>query len=117
VVLVANYGMIALLDMTAGALIPLVWSTSVEFDGLSMSPASIGLWMAGYGFMNCIFQFVAFPCIGRFGPWRVFIASIILFFPSVHVPLREPGVTLSQSRPKPISRTVRHAAALSNIFG
>jgi hypothetical protein len=71
-----------LLDMTAGTLIPLVWSTSVEFGGLSMSPASIGLWMAGYGFLNGIFQFVAFPrIVGRFGPRRVFIASVLCFFP------------------------------------
>ncbi len=68
--------------MIAGALIPLVWSTPVEFGGLGMSPASIGLWMAGYGFLNGIFQFVAFPrIVGRFGPRRVFIASILCFFP------------------------------------
>jgi len=74
--------MIALLNMSGGALIPLVWSTSVEFGGLGMSPASIGLWMGGYGFMNGIFQFVAFPrIVGRFGPRRVFITSIIFFFP------------------------------------
>ncbi|KAH9005430.1 MFS general substrate transporter [Lactarius hatsudake] len=82
VVTVANYCMIALLDMAAGALIPLVWSTSVELGGLSMSPASIGLWMAVYGSLNCVIQFVAFPpLVGRFGPQRVFIASIIFFFP------------------------------------
>ncbi|KAH9059729.1 MFS general substrate transporter [Lactarius vividus] len=79
---IANYGMIALLNMSGGALIPLVWSTSVEFGGLGMSPASIGSWMAVYGFMNGTFQFVAFPrVVGRFGPRRVFIASIIFFFP------------------------------------
>ncbi|KAH8979733.1 MFS general substrate transporter [Lactarius akahatsu] len=61
VVSVANYGMIGLFEMTAGVLIPLIWSTSVEFGGLGMSPASIGLWMAGYGVMNGIFQFIAFP--------------------------------------------------------
>ena len=60
VVSVANYGMIALLDMIAGTLISFIWSTSVEFGRLSMSPASIGLWTAGYGLMNCVFQFVAF---------------------------------------------------------
>ncbi|KAH9054523.1 major facilitator superfamily transporter [Lactarius vividus] len=66
----------------AGALIPLVWSTSVEFGGLGMSPASIGLWMAGYGSMTCIIQFVAFSrLVERFGPRGVFIACIILFFP------------------------------------
>ncbi|KAF8267053.1 major facilitator superfamily domain-containing protein [Lactarius quietus] len=74
---VANYGMIGLLEGIANALIPLVWSTSVELGGLSMSPASIGIWMAGYGFMNGIFQFIAFPpIVKRFGLRRIFIASI-----------------------------------------
>lgn len=82
VVSVVNYGMIGLLEITAVALIPLIWSTSVEFGGLGMTPASIGLWMAGFGFLNGIFQFVAFPLIvGRLGPRRVFIASVLCFFP------------------------------------
>ena len=62
---VVNYGIIALLDVIAFALMPLFWSTSVEFGGLGMSPAYIGLWMVGYGLMNGIFQFVAFPSIVR----------------------------------------------------
>ena len=82
VVSVANCGVIALLDMIAGTLISFIWSTPVELGGLSMSPASIGVWTAGYGFMNCIFQFVAFPgIIRRFGPRPVFITSILCFFP------------------------------------
>ena len=82
VISVANYGLIGLLEMIAGVLIPLVWSTPVEFGGLSMSPASIGLWMAGYGFLNGVFQFVAFPhIVERFGPRRVFIVSISSFAP------------------------------------
>jgi len=82
VVSVANYGVIALLDMTAGTLISLIWSTPVEFGGLGMSPASVGLWTAGYGIMNCIFQFVAFPgFVRRFGPRSVVIASILCYFP------------------------------------
>jgi hypothetical protein len=82
VVSVANYGMIALLDITAGTLISFIWSTPVEFGGLNLSPASIGLWTAGYGFMNCVLQFVAFPgIVRRFGPRRVFIASILCFLP------------------------------------
>jgi len=81
IVSVANYGMIGL-DITAGALIPLVWATSVEFGGLSMSPASIGLYMAGYGLLNGVFQFVAFPrIIGRLGPRPVFIAGVLCFLP------------------------------------
>ncbi|KAH9054529.1 MFS general substrate transporter [Lactarius vividus] len=82
VVSVANYGMIGLFEMTAGVLIPLIWSTSVELGGLGMSPASIGLWMAGYGTINGIFQFIAFPrVLRRIGPRRIFIASILCFFP------------------------------------
>lgn len=82
VVSVANYCVIALLDITAGTLIPLVWSTSIELGGLNMSPRSIGLWISGYGFMNGIFQFVALPrLVGRFGPRRIFISSILCHFP------------------------------------
>jgi len=82
VVSVANYGMIGLLEMTAVALIPLIWSTSVEYGGLGMSPPSIGSWMAGYGLINGAFQYVAFPrIVGRLGPQRVFIASVLCFFP------------------------------------
>ncbi|KAN0119048.1 major facilitator superfamily [Russula decolorans] len=82
VISVANYGLIGLLEMIAGVLIPLVWSTQVELGGLSMSPASIGLWMAGYGCLNGVFQFVAFPrIVERFGPRRVFIVSISAFAP------------------------------------
>ena len=82
VVSVAKYGVIGLLDIIAEALIPLVWSTFVEFGRLGMSPASIGLWMAGYGLLNGVFQFIALPrIVGHFGPRRVFIASILSFFP------------------------------------
>ena len=82
VVSVANSSLIGLLDVIGATLIPLVWSTSVDLGGLGMSPASIGLWIAVYGFVNGIFQIVAFPpTVGRFGLRRVFIASVLCFFP------------------------------------
>ena len=82
IVSVANYAMIGLIDMGAIALIPLVWSTSIELGGLSMSPAYIGLWLTGCGLLNCIFQFIAFPpLVRRFGPRSIFITSILCFFP------------------------------------
>ena len=66
----------------ASALVPLVWSPSVEFGGLGMSPASIGLLIAECGSMGSVFQVVAFPrIIRRFGPRRVFITSILCFSP------------------------------------
>jgi MFS family permease len=79
---VANYGMIGLLEMTVTTLLPLIWSTSVEFGGLGMSPVSIGLWMGVYGTLNGALQFIVFPrIVGRFGPRRIFIASIVSFVP------------------------------------
>ena len=82
VISVANYAVIGLLEMMAAVLIPLVWSTPLEYGGLGMTPASIGVWMAGYGLLNGIFQFVGFPrIVERFGPRRVFLVSISSFFP------------------------------------
>ncbi|KAH9023396.1 MFS general substrate transporter [Lactarius pseudohatsudake] len=74
---ISSYAMLALLSMAAVALIPLVWSTSVEFGGLGLSPASIGLWMSGSGCVNGVVQYVFFPrFVSRFGPRAVFLASI-----------------------------------------
>ncbi|KAI0302823.1 major facilitator superfamily transporter [Multifurca ochricompacta] len=80
VISIANYAMFALLSSAAIALIPLVWSTPIEFGGLNLSPASIGLWMSGYGCISGIFQFAFFSrMVGRFGPQRVFIVNIAAF--------------------------------------
>lgn len=76
----ANYGMLALLGMISMSLIPLVWSTPIEFGGLELSPASIGLWMSVYGCINGLFQFAIFPrAVGRFGPRSVLVASLAVF--------------------------------------
>ncbi|KAH9015503.1 MFS general substrate transporter [Lactarius hengduanensis] len=74
---VSSYAMLALLSTAAIALIPLVWSTSVELGGLGMSPASIGLWMSGYGCVSGIVQYAFFPrLVSRFGPRGVFLAGV-----------------------------------------
>ncbi|KAH9980690.1 MFS general substrate transporter [Russula compacta] len=76
----ANYGTLALLGMISMSLIPLVWSTPIEFGGLELSPASIGLWMSVYGCINGIFQFAIFPrAVGRFGPRSVLVAGLAVF--------------------------------------
>ena len=88
IVSVANYAMLALLNAVAMSYIPLVWSTPVEYGGLSMGPASIGLGLSLYGSMGGIFEVTCFPyLVNRFGLRRVFLSSIILgaviyaFFP------------------------------------
>lgn len=78
VVTVVNHAMFALLNVVAVTYIPLVWSTPVEYGGLNLSPASIGLWLSVYGCINGFFQFIFFPhFIRRFGPRHVFISSIV----------------------------------------
>jgi len=85
---IATYAMLALLEMAITTLIPLIWSTSVEFGGLGFEPASIGLWMSVYGCMHGIFLFAIFPrVVWRFGLWRVlitcitFYAMVVIMFP------------------------------------
>ena len=83
VISIANSAVISLLEIAARTLISLVWSTPVEFGGLSMSPAAIGLWIGAFGFMCGIFQFVAVPrLVRRFGPRHVSIICTTLFFPT-----------------------------------
>lgn len=77
IISITNYAMLALLDMSAMALVPLVWSTPIEMGGLNLSPASIGLWLSAYGCLNGVLQFALFPrVVGRLGPGRVVLASI-----------------------------------------
>jgi len=95
IVTIVNHAMFALLNMVAATYIPLVWSTPVEFGGLNLSPASIGLRLSVYGGMNGIFQFAFFSnLVGRFGPRNVFISNIIacamiyIMFPFENLALR-----------------------------
>ncbi len=75
---VAVNAVFALLNVVAISYIPLVWSTPVEFGGLNLSPASIGLWLSIYGGVGGIFQYTLFSyVIGRFGLRRVFVSGIV----------------------------------------
>ena len=77
---IANYATLALLDMAAVVLLPLVWSTPIELGGLGMGPASIGLWTSMYGIMSAVFQYALFPrVVARFGPRRVIITGASSF--------------------------------------
>jgi len=77
---VANYSSLALLGIVSAALMPLIWSTSIEFGGLDLSPASIGLCLSVYGCMNGIVQFVAFPrAVKRFDLRSIFTTSIGMY--------------------------------------
>ena len=78
VVALANYAMLTLLNGVLESYFPLVWSTPVEYGGIDLSPATIGLWLSLYGAMDGIFQFVFFShFINRFGRRRVFVFSVL----------------------------------------
>jgi hypothetical protein len=92
---IANYAILALLEMASLALIPLMWSTSVEFGGLNYGPASIGLWMSMYGCIDGIFQFTLAPHIlERFGARYTLMISVTacavvyIMFPFENLALR-----------------------------
>ena len=77
---IINHAVLAFLEVSTMALIPLIWSTPVEFGGLDFRPVSIGSWMSVYGCMNGLFQFAVFPhVIGRFGLRPVLVLSIAVY--------------------------------------
>jgi hypothetical protein len=78
VITVANYSMLALLNAAAMSYIPLVWSTPVEYGGLSMNPESIGLGLSVYGGIGGFLQVSFFShLVNHFGLRRVFLWSIV----------------------------------------
>ena len=92
---IANYAMVSFLDMAFLALIPLIWSTPVEFGGLNFKPVSIGLGMSLYGCVDGVCQFAIFPrLVTRFGLRRVYItciafcAVLVILFPFENLVLR-----------------------------
>ncbi|KAH9169239.1 MFS general substrate transporter [Lactarius sanguifluus] len=77
VITTINHALLVLLNGAAMSYIPLVWSTPVEYGGLNLSPASIGLGLSLYGGMGGFFQFIFFShFVSRFGLRRVLIFSI-----------------------------------------
>ncbi|KAI9453844.1 MFS general substrate transporter [Lactarius psammicola] len=78
VISIANQAVLVLLGIAASTLIPLVWSTPIEFGGLGLAPVSIGLWMSAYGCISAVFLFAFFPrIIAHFGPRRVVVAAVV----------------------------------------
>ncbi|KAG1882569.1 MFS general substrate transporter [Suillus subluteus] len=82
VVPIANYAMLAFLDISSKALFPLFLSTPTYLGGLGFSPSSIGSWLAFFGIMNGVFQALFFAkIVDRFGPKRLFCISVSCFAP------------------------------------
>jgi hypothetical protein len=82
VVPIANYAMLAFLDVSFRALLPLFLSTPAYLGGLEFAPSSIGSWLAFFGIMDGVFQVFFFAkIVDRLGPKRVFCMSVSCYAP------------------------------------
>lgn len=79
---IANYGLIAILDIAYGALLPLFLASPVLLGGLGLDPPKIGVVMGTWGLLNGLFQAVCFTrVLGRLGPRRTFVMGVSCFVP------------------------------------
>ncbi|KAG2039615.1 major facilitator superfamily domain-containing protein [Suillus americanus] len=78
VVPIANYAMLAFLDVSFRALLPLFLSTPTYLGGLGFAPSSIGSWLAFFGIIDGVFQAVFFAkIVDRLGPKRLFFVMVV----------------------------------------
>ncbi|KAJ8595483.1 MFS general substrate transporter, partial [Rhizopogon salebrosus TDB-379] len=82
VIPIANYAMLAFLDIALLALLPLFFSTPTYLGGLGFSPSSIGSWLALFGVVDGLIQalFLA-RIVDWIGPKRLFCFSVSCFAP------------------------------------
>jgi hypothetical protein len=82
VVPIMNYAMVAFLDVSFRALLPLFLSTPTSLGGLGFPPSSIGSWLAFSGIADGVFQGLFFAkIVDRLGPKRLFCISVSCFVP------------------------------------
>ncbi|CAA7266822.1 unnamed protein product [Cyclocybe aegerita] len=78
-----NLIFLALLEMSYSALLPLVYSTSIEFGGLGLDPFHIGVILGTFGFINSFVQmYFLGQLIRAHGPRKLFIVSFSCFIVS-----------------------------------
>ncbi|EMD31270.1 hypothetical protein CERSUDRAFT_60152 [Gelatoporia subvermispora B] len=73
---VINYGFLAFTDQAVQVLIPLMYSSQIDYGGLGFDPFAIGLIQGAAGFVIGLLQILTFPALlRRFGPKKLYIAS------------------------------------------
>ena len=79
---IANYGVLALIEVGFLALMPLFFSTPIELRGLGLPPSTIGLILGGLGLLDGIFQALFFAkALDVLGPKRTFQLGLSTFVP------------------------------------
>ncbi|KAF9237650.1 major facilitator superfamily domain-containing protein [Melanogaster broomeanus] len=104
---IANYGMLALVEIGFLVLLPLFYSAPIEIGGLGFSPYIIGTFLAAYGIVDGVVQvlFVA-RLVDRFGAKNLFCSAVLFFYPlTVLFPIMSAVVT-AQGKVGPITWTL-----------
>ncbi|KAI6040742.1 major facilitator superfamily domain-containing protein [Pisolithus marmoratus] len=83
-IVIANYSVLALVNIGFFALVPLFYATPVEVGGLGLSPFAIGVCMTVFGIGNGLFQMLfTARAIDCFGEKRMFCSVVLAFFPMI----------------------------------
>ena len=81
---IINYGFLHFCDMSLLTLMPLMWSTSLEHDGLGFTPYTIGLAFGIYSIISGLIVVTLLAKIIRyFGSRKVYIVTFAGFLVSV----------------------------------
>lgn len=98
---VANYALLAMLDIAFRAIQPLFYSTPVHLGGLGQTPARIGTTLAAFGVINGVFQALFFAkLIKLLGPRRLFLVGLGMYialfgmFPVINGVVRDEGMSV-----------------------
>ena len=82
IISIANHAILAFLNISTIALLPLFLSMPLDIGGLNLSPPTIGYIIGTFGITNATFQgFFLNHIVHRWGNRNVFIAAISTFIP------------------------------------
>jgi len=98
---ISAHGWFSFLEIASWVLLPLVYTTPIEFGGLGFDPATMGICMAVYGVMKGVLQLTVFHRILDFLGLRTaliaFISGLIplfLLFPVGGIHVRNEGTVM-----------------------
>jgi hypothetical protein len=78
---IINFAFLTFSEMCYSAIMPLMYSTSIELGGLGLSTYDIGVIMGVWGFVNIFIQIgVLGKVIRKFGAFRIYRISYAAFF-------------------------------------
>ena len=100
---VANYGLLALVEIGFLVLLPLFYSSPIEIGGLGLPPSTIGTYLAIFGIVDGTVQALfSARLIEWIGPKRLFCLAILWFYPLILTFPIMTAVVTAQQRVGPI---------------